>query len=217
MAEYQQLTPAQRARGRYTVREPFVINTEKDYTCIGIRGFNDLYREKIDPYEAVYKPVGLIDNSTTADGTIFKYSEEAARGINIITLADDVGNHILVPDNYITSMPVSSSVSYLEFVLSVSLGPLPSDMDTIVAEQAVKDAVAEQFGVDPTVKTHTLPTTTNPTYEEHLALEQARQGKVIVGSSKDALIKQLQNSNNEKDLKIASLVKIMQDHNILPT
>jgi hypothetical protein len=62
-----------------------------------------------------------------------------------------------------------------------------------------------------------MPTTTNPTYEEHLALEQARQGKVIVGSSKDALIKQLQNSNNEKDLKIASLVKIMQDHNILPT
>ncbi len=217
MAEYQQLTPTQRARGRYTVREPFVINTDKDYTCIGIRSFGDLYREKIDPYEDVYKPVGLIDNITTTDGSIFKFSEEAARGINIITLSDDVGNHVLVPDNYITSMPVSSSVQYREFVLSVSLGPLPTDMDTITAEQAVIDAVGSQFGIEASVKTHTLPTSTNPTFEEHLALEQARQGKVQIGSSKDAQIKQLENAVNERDEKIRTLIKILQDNNLLPT
>lgn len=215
MAEYPQLTPEPRARGRYTVREPFTLNTDKDYTCIGIRSFSDLYREKVDPYEMVYKPVNLIDN-TTHDGKIFRFGEEAARGINIITLADDIGNHVLIPDNYITSMPVSSSVQYLEFVLSVSLGPLPSDIDIILAEEAIKDAVGEQFGVEVLVKTHTLPTTTNPTFEEHLTLVQARQAMAKIGSSKDALIRSLEQSNAEKDLKMATLVKILQDNNLLP-
>lgn len=216
MADYQQMTPAPRARGRYTVRLPFVINTNQDYTCIAIRSFNDLYRDRIDPYEVIYRPAGLTDGITAPDGTIFKYAEESQRGINIITLMDDVGNHVLVPDNYITGMPVGSAVQYLEFVLSVSLGPLPSDMDTIVAENAVKDAVDAQFGIDSKVKTHTLPTTTNPTFEEHLALEQARQAKVVIGSSKDAEIRRLEALNTEKDLKIQSLIKILQDNNLLP-
>lgn len=216
MAEFPQLTPTHRARGRFSVRAPFIVSGDKDYTCIAIRTFSDLYREKIDPYEAVYVPVNLL-NGTEVDGEIFNYGEEAARGINIITLVDDIGNHVLIPDNYITAMPTSSNTEYLEFVLSVSLGALPSDMDTITAENAVRDAVAGQFGVEPKVKTHTLPTTSNPTYEEHIALEQARQAKVLIGSSKDALIRQLEITNNEKDQKIASLIKILQDKNLLPT
>lgn len=217
MSEFPQLTPSPRARGKYTVRAPYILSADRDYTCIAIRSFADMYREKLDPYKLVYESVGLVDGVTQSNGIVFRYGEESARGINIITLSDDLGVHYLIPDNYLTGIPTSTGIQYLEFVLSVSLGPLPSTMDLSVAVNAVSEAVSSQFGITPVIKTHSLPTTTNPTYEEHLAVEAARQGRMVYGSNKDNTIKQLNASLAAKDATIVTLMAILSENNLLPT
>lgn len=216
MADYPQLTPALRARGRYRVRTPFRISEDVDYTCIAIRSFKDMYRDGGNPYNDVYAPVGLIDGAIFEANT-FKYSNEETRGINIITLMDDMGRGYLIPDNYITSFPSSTSVIYRELILSCSLGAVPIDTDTTAVEQAIVDAVSAQFGITPTVQSHSLATLNNPTYDEHLALEQARIAAMQIGTSSADIIQQLQDDLLMRDRTIATLTQILRDNNILPT
>lgn len=216
MADYQQLTPPLRARGRYKVREPFRISDEVDYTCIAIRTFKDMYREGTNPYTAIYSKVGLIDGAIVNSET-FNFSREEDRGINIITLTDDLGRSFLIPDNYITSYPSSTSVEYREIILSCSLGALPLDTDTTLAEQAIIDAVGAQFGITPTVMTHSLATLNNPTYEQHLALEQARFAAMETGTTSTAIIEGLRADLELRDKTIQTLTQILKDNNLLPT
>lgn len=216
MAEYQQLTPDLLARGRYKVREPFRISDDVDYTCIAIRSFRDIYREGSNPYTTIYQPVGLVDGFVIGDMT-FSFAREELRGINIVTLMDDAGQSYLIPDNYIASFPSSTTVQYREFILSCSLGPLPEDIDTVAAELAVASAVSEQFGIEPTVAVHSLATLTNPTYEEHLALEQARKAAINTGSGQTERVKELEeNALRDREI-IATLTQILVDNNLLPS
>lgn len=216
MAEYQQLTPTLMSRGRYKVREPFRISEDIDYTCIAIRSFRDIYREGTNPYTTIYQPAGLIDGYMV-DGTTFSFAREETRGINIITLIDDAGQSYLIPDNYIAGYPSSTTIQYREFILSCSLGALPEEVDTIAAEQAIKDAVGEQFGIQPTVAVHSLATLTNPTYEEHLAMEQARKAAINTGSGANERIKELEEQALRNDQIISTLTQILIDHNLLPS
>jgi hypothetical protein len=216
MATYAQNTPALRARGKYVVRSPFTVANDVDYTCIAIRSFKDIYREGTNPYTTIYTPVGLVDGAVV-DGSTFSFAEEEIKGINIVTLADDLGRCILVPDNYISSIPTTSSVSYLEYILSVSLGALPDDIDLSAAQTAIIEAVGNQFGIDATVLIHTLATSTSPTYEQHLALEAAREAKIKLGTSNEALIKLQQAQLDEQSLKIAALTQILVDNNLMPS
>lgn len=216
MAEYQQLTPSLLARGRYKVREPFRISDAVDYTCVAIRTFRDIYREGTNPYTTIYQPVGLVDGHVIGDMT-FSFAREEIRGINIVTLMDDSGQSYLIPDNYITSFPSSTTIKYREFILSCSLGPLPEDIDTIAAEQAVKDAVGAQFGIEANVSVHSLATLTNPNYEEHLALEQARLASINTGSESISRIKELEEEALRNNQIIDTLTQILIDNNLLPS
>lgn len=216
MADYPQLTPPLRGRGRFKVREPFRISADVDYTCIAIRTFKDMYREGTNPYTAIYSKVGLIDGATFNNET-FSFSREEDRGINIITLADDLGRSFLIPDNYITSFPSSTSVEYREIILSCSLGALPIDTDITLAQQAIIDAVGAQFGITPSVLTHSLSTLNNPTYEEHLALEQARFAAMENGTTSNDIINGLRDQIEVRDKTILTLTQILKDNNLLPT
>lgn len=216
MAVYPQISVPLKARGRFKVREPFRVSETLDYTVIAIRSFADMYRLGTNPYTTVYTPVGLTDGMVL-NGHTFNFADEENRGINIVTLSDDMGRCILVPDNYITSYPASTSVSYLEFVLSCSLGALPQDIDTTSATVAVIEAVQKSFGVTPNVMVHTLPTLTNPTYEEHLALEQARIGSIDASGSVAARERKYQQDIADRDAIIASMTQILIDNNIMPS
>ncbi len=216
MATFPQLTIPLKARGRFKVREPFRISETIDYTVIAIRSFKDLYREGTNPYTTIYVPVGLVDGVVFDDHT-FSFAEEEIRGINIVTLTDDAGRSILVPDNYITAYPSSTSIAYLEFILSCSLGPLPQNIDTTSAVAAVTQAVLKEFGVTSTVQIHTLPTLTNPTYDEHLALEQARIGAIDASGSTAEQLRKYQQDILDRDGIIAALTQILIDNNLMPT
>lgn len=216
MAEYPQYTPAYRARGRFKLRPPFAVSDSIDYTCIAIRSFAELYREGTNPYTTIYVPNGLSDG-TVIDDVTFNFSREEIRGINIITLADDQGRAYLVPDNYILSYPSSTTIVYREMILSCSLGALPENIDLSSAQEAVVTAVNNAFGITPTVASHSLATTTNPTYEQHLALEQARIASIKSDETAAAKINQLRADIAYRDNLIQTLSKILIDNNLMPS
>lgn len=212
---YTQLTPPLRARGKFTVRLPFRIADDVDYTCVAIRSFSDIYREGEKPYTKIYLPAGLADGTPLDDGSTFDFKTEETLGINIVTLMDDRNNAYLIPDNYIVSYPTQTGVVYREFFLSCSLGMLPDYSDLTAAKAAIQTAVMEQTGVEVTVNEHTLSTLTSPTYEQHLAYEQAREAAILLAPSKDDELTAKDARINELNQTVERLILILRDNNLL--
>ena len=81
----------------------------------------------------------------------------------------------------------------------------------------MKDAVGAQFGIETDVSIHSLATLTNPTYEEHLALEQARLASINTGSESISRIKELEEEAVRNNQIIDTLTQILIDNNLLPS
>lgn len=212
---YPQNTPPQRARGLWKLRSPFAVLADVEYTCIAIRSFDDMYNDGIDPYVDIYKPVGLVDGVAIGSET-FNYARERMLGINIISLANPKGQIYHVPDNYILSFPNAIGVTYVHYILSASLGALPSNIDLTPAITAMKESIKDSFGVEATINTHSIPTLTSPTYEQHLELERIREAAKNVDNSQSAKIEELERKLALSNETVKTLTQICIDNNILP-
>lgn len=217
MDNYQQRTPPIRVRGSWSLRSPFAVPVTGEYTCIAIRSFKDMYAAGEDPYTDIYQPLGLV-NGSTVDGSIFNIRTEELKGINIVSLTDRLGNIVHVPDNFILSYPNSTSIQYEHLILSCSLGALPSSIDTTLAETAVAEQVKNYFGIaNPVVKVSRVASTMNPTYEEHLAMEQARIAAIAIDDSAENQIQTLLDKNELLQNTVNTLTQILIDANLMPT
>ena len=212
---YPQRTPSPRARGKYTVREPFRIVETDTYTCIAIRSFRDMLNDGIDPYEDIYLPVGLIDGQSTG-GRVFSYQKESIQGINIISLESDSGKIVHVPDNYILSFPDSSLIRYNRMVLSGDLGFLPSNIDLTAVKQAVANTITNYLGVKKPIINHSeAPSRNEPTYEQHLEFETIRKAAVKLVDTPEVQTQTLLNRIAELEKTNQELTQICIDNNYI--
>lgn len=211
---YPQNTPPHRARGFWKLRAPFTILTEVEYTCIAIRTFDDMYNDGIDPYKEIYNPVGLVDG-VAVDTEQFSYARERLRGINIISLANPKGQVYHVPDNYILSYPSVSGILYEHFILSASLGSLPSTVDLTPAINAMKESIKDSFGVSSEVTVHRVATLDSPTYEQHLELERIREAAKNIDNTSATVIENLQAQLTLANETVKTLTQICIDNNLL--
>ncbi|BDH16662.1 MAG: hypothetical protein [Bacteriophage sp.] len=212
---YPQMTPPRGANGTWTVRPPFNVGANTKYTCIAIRSFADFYREGIDLQATVYTPVGLTNGVQIDNTTTFNLKTEETLGINIITLADGVGNYLLIPDNYITSFPSATAVSYSEVILSCSLGALPSDVDVSLVSSEMAAVVKSVFGVDPTINVHLQELVDTYTYEASLELEKSRRASITLNNQNQVQISALQDQITLLQGQVAALAKLAADHNLI--
>lgn len=164
------LTPPLRAKGIYSVKTPFIVQPTKTYECIALRKFSDIVKAGGDVYTEFYQPVGL-DTSV--------YQSDNANNVIIVTLIDESGTAIYIPNSYITSFPNMGNVPYYRYVLSVDIGPLPSYFDPSVLQTSIGDFVLEHVGVEnAVVKVHTAPASGTITPEQRDALEVARLARI---------------------------------------
>lgn len=213
MKNYQQMTPTPRASGLWQIRKPFQILPDVEYTCIAIRRFQDLYNDGLDPLD-IYKRAG-IDEGMTVDGSIFSIRTEDKKGVNIVSISNAAGNVVHIPDNFIISFPNNSAFDYQHVILSCSLGPLPSMVDTSMAETAVQETVKNYFGVDSEVKVVRVPSTKTPTYEQHLLMEQARINNINFDTSAESTIARLEEEKRVLEMQMNTLTQILIDNNLL--
>lgn len=210
-------TPPLGARGRYTVKSPWTTNPGKLYTCVAIRSFSDIYELGFDVYDTYYVPMGLT-NGTVSGGQTFSFNAEKTIGANIITLRSDDNDDdfIYIPDTYILSYPDVGEVRYSHMVLSASLGALPDYLDLASVKDAVRNVIAQHYGVVPTVNEHRAPSVSNPTRLQHESLEAARIGAITLLETDHAKYLRLQGQNLLLQNQINALTAILQTNNLLP-
>lgn len=189
------VTPPIGSQGLFILREPFVTNSKLTYRVAAIRSFEELVSRGIDPVELVYTPVGL---------SSVEYRNDAQNKALIITLMSDTEKPIYVPNTYIDAYPDMAVVPHSHMVLTCSLGVLPDTYDTTRIQQAVKQAVSDDTGVEPTVFIAVAPLTeaiTQTQYIQNLNVRQAaiknRQttySKLLAAQSEIADLKQSEKS-----------------------
>lgn len=181
-------TPPLYASGKWTLRSPWVAAPDVNYVCHAIRTFEDIEKMGENVYERYYKP--YITDGSTHDSKVWLFSKEKQEYPNIVTLISNDNRIIYVPDTFIVSFPDSSEFKYNQVVLAVPLGILPDKFDTSHIIQAVKDKVNTMLGININPLVSVASLTSNPTLEEHLALEANRAAAIKNVESTETLLVQ---------------------------
>lgn len=197
------LIPPLNTKGIYTLRDPWVSDLTRVYTCIGIQRFAALAAKNIDVFSTYYAPKQL----TRAD-----YDTDAALGAAILTLASDTSEPIYIPSTYLVSYPNMSTVNYYHTVLSVSLGELYAGIALEGAIEQIQNTVEGVIGVTPTVLVHVAPTQGVVTPEQHQTIEANRQAAITNNTTNTQLLLQKDATIAELQAKVAILTKVCQDN-----
>lgn len=205
------ITPLLGTKGKFNVKLPFTTHPAKLYEVIAIRSFDDVYKAGRDVYEDLYKKMGLIDGTATPDG-VFDFATEKAKGPNIISLRDPSGEVLYVPDTFITTYPETKEVPYDHVVLSMSLGAIPQTLDLSSLMDDVKDFIQSRTGVGAEMQLHIAPSETNPTAEQHLALEAARSALVTNNTSNALKVTQQAALLDAAQVQRETLARVLQQN-----
>lgn len=200
------LTPPLHAKGLYAVKEPFTVKPAGIYTCVALRKFEDLVESNVDVFNVFYAGNGL-ERSV--------YETDLKDGAVIVTLMDQFGQYVFIPDSHILSYPVPGDVEYHHAVLSVSLGPLPKSFPLDHLIDQLKLSASDAIGLEPEVKLHSVPTVGAITYEQHEIMEAARTLRVANRQTAHA---DLQSAREEIILlneKVQLLTQLAIDNGIL--
>ena len=191
------VTPPIGVNGKFVLEQPWNAKNDTNYRCIALRRVEELVKQNISLYDSVYAPMGLSQDVCNGDITA---------GVVIVSLLGSDGSRIYVPDTYIKSFPDQSAVTLDYVVLSVDLGPQPSNLNLDNCMNEIK-AVASKFtGIevnDINVGVGYAQSSNTLTQEETVRLDTIRTNK----------IKNLKT----KDQRITELEKIVQDQNALLT
>ena len=201
-------TPQMYARGSYELKNPWVASANKVFTCIASRSFEDIYKQGEDVYKTYYQ--NYILDGSTVNGQVFNFDEEAQSLPNICTLRSEENEIIYVPDTYILSFPNTTLVPYSNVVLGLSLGPLPDEMDLISINAVLVDNIKKYFGITAEVTTMRIPTSTNPTPEEHEQWEESRKGAITSAVSVEEQLEMAKSTIDDQRAYIQQLELSLQ-------
>lgn len=198
------LTPGIGAKGVFKFKSPWVAKENDVYTVTAIQVLSEYSRSGIDPFSAIYEPMGLKDG-------IGGFSSEAEVKENpmIITLTGNSGDVIVIPDTYIESFPDQSTVKYFNFVASIEIGIFEENEGIDYIIPSILDMCERYTGRKADGKLFRLELERQPTNAEHRALQRIKRynigdvtmteeierlrGEVIkLKTSNKALIKRLQ-------------------------
>lgn len=195
------------SKGRFKFKEPFntVLKDNKIYTVASIRTFDNLTDTGIDPFEMVYKPVGLTEED---------YNKDYVNGkVVVLELMDEEGKYYSVPSSYILSVPNINGVLYRDKMLVVDLGYLPDNYDFTEYKQNIKDLTKMILGVDKDVNIIDASPTIMLTTEQHKLNEKER---LTVMQSEDNIYvkyKQCKDKINQASNIIKGLEKALDELN----
>lgn len=153
--------------GYYTLKPPFdasmIPNTV--YTCQGIRRIGEYLAYNEDVFTDVYVKNGL----TEAD-----FQKDQASNMYIVSLQSETGQWIYVPASYIESYPIMNGVKYQNFMLGVSLGALPVNLDLTAIQGLVSNVIYQNLGITPKIVLTALSKPVLVDTAQHETIQNAR-------------------------------------------
>jgi hypothetical protein len=192
------LIPPINSKGMFIFAEPFnsIIPQNQEYNVVGIRSLVELYNSSEQPYETIYKIVGLTES---------EFKTDVSADIPIVVFASNGNEFFYVPGNRIVSMPDISGVKYKEQVLAIALGSLPIDYNFDLVMSNISDLVYDVIGVRSNVKIVPASTTILITSDEDDTFKALLANKKTVDKSWQTKYLELKNSFDALTLKHSQL------------
>lgn len=162
-------TPSINTGGLFTLTTPFKVKPNTDYRVIALRNYSEMLSEYVDIYETFYKPKSIGEDI---------YKEDLSVEATMVTLVSEYGEILHVPDTFIAKFPDNNIADIVHVVASISLGPLPRNMDLSHLKQSIAEVASAVIGKEATVKLHTGPVSKSLTIEESNAIEKSRRAQV---------------------------------------
>lgn len=165
------LTPPLGAFGKYTLKAPWTTVDKIAYKCVSLRRVEEIVKSGKDIHDTFYRPMGL-DLSVA--------NEDILKGVVFVGLLGTDGSRIYVPDTYIEGYPDQTAITYDYTVMSVDLGPQPSDMDLTALIDEFKFIARDHTGIDVNdiiVHIGRAQSNTMLTQEQYIAAADARELK----------------------------------------
>lgn len=184
------LLPPIGTSGIYLLNSPFASQLQPNiaYRCEAVRKLSDLIEAGVDPFEEIYQPNGISQQS---------YEQDVANQACIVSLQSSTGHWVYVPSTYIKSFPNVNGVPYRVMVLGVELGPIPEYMDLGAVKSAVAQTVRDVLGVTPTIKEVAISPVQNFSQNDHDVIESNRAAQIANSDTWKAKYLAAQNSLEE--------------------
>lgn len=201
------MTPPIQCRGRYILRTPWEAVPTTVYTTIALRKFRDIEELGDDVFELYYEPMGL---------TRTEYSADAREEAVIVTLVNEAGEYIYVPDTYIVRYPDMGDVKYQHVILSISMGAIPEYVPLDSLKQMISSLASDVIGVSNVVSEHIGPSRALVTPEQHELAEAARLAAITMRTSERSELLKEKNKRIALEEQNAVLIQILRDNGLLP-
>lgn len=159
------------AAGSFELSAPFdnLITANEIYTCQGIRRLSDYLADNELPYDLIYKPQNIAEES---------YSEDLAADMPIVRLQSSEGTWVSVPARYVVRYPVVNGVPYQSFAITVALPPMDSRRDYEFLKAEISGLIHGTLGV--ACEVDIIPTSRQivVSHDDHHA-EKVRQSVIV--------------------------------------
>lgn len=200
------ITPPLLAKGVYQVKTPFTIESNLAYQCIALRKFDDVVKDGENVYRTYYEPNGL---------ELSVYERDRDLGAIIVTLVNEYGDFVYVPDTYIKSYPDVNLPNYQHVVLMVSLGVVPYHMDLTAVKADISGIVSERLGLTaPEVTEGVTAARSTLTQTEADTLESVRQASITNLKTERARRIEVEEENLQLKLKVDRLSQVLIDKGV---
>lgn len=171
-----ELLPSIGASGDWTLKSPFdsKYTAGLAYSCRAINKISSMVATGIDVLNTLFIPNGLAE----AD-----YDAAVAADLSMVTLQSSSGQLIILPSTYLAGWPSADSVPYVVMGMVINLGAIPNTIDPTFLTEKVEPVIKNALGLDPEIHYVTLSETSNKTWDDHTAQENARQANITDDNS----------------------------------
>ncbi len=160
--------------GYYKLKTPFdaLLAENTIYTCQAIRRIGDYLAYNEDPLTDIYLANGLSETDFNTDN---------ASNMYIVSLQSETGQWIYVPASYILAYPTTNGIPYQNFMIGVSLGALPSNVDLSAIQTLIGNLVYENLGIQPKMSPVAL---SKPVLVERAKHENIQRARLLRATEK---------------------------------
>lgn len=202
------IIPAVGTRGRFILKPPFAAAMAPNtlYTLNAVRTYAEIETFGQNIYELFYKPFNLLETDLQTD---------RSAGASMITLMTSSSSPLYVPSTYI-DFPDLNFKPYSQYVMCLSLGPLPDSTIFESTVQALKNTTSDFLGVEPEINIAYMPLSDLISPEDDDNREAVRQAAISNRTTDYARLIEANATIALLSQRNAILEKIVKDNGLLP-
>jgi len=176
--------PAINSEGMFIFSEPFntLIPSDTEYKVVSVRNIEELVASGEDPFQTVYVSVNMTEND---------FLEDVKQDVPIVVFSTNGKELFYVPADRILTQPKKTGHTYVEEVMVIPLGTIPTDLNMEVALRNIKDVVKDTIGINSEIEIVKTSAVIQYSDEDHLLFMSALENTKTVRQSYKTMYEKL--------------------------